>query len=158
MYGWLDKIVVEQYQAQDFYDWCVGQGYEAEFMPASSKNQDALYTEFYQLVNQGYFKSPKVPYYTDEDGNLYQGYTTKEDILREEMEIFTCDIYRNQKTKWWGSPEKKHKGGIKDDVVFSIAWGIYATQGEMVPMGNRGSKMTMPKAIINKDVVGEYDT
>lgn len=151
LYGWIDKIVIESYLGLDLHNWCLEKGFESELIPPSYKNQKPVFTEFYQLVEQGYLKCPKVPYYTDDDGNVYRGFTNKEDLFREEMKTFIA------KSKYFGSPEKALKGGVKDDAVYSTAWAIYATQGETVPMGSRGASIGVGDAIINKDVVGEYN-
>lgn len=151
-YGWIDKVVIESYLGQDFYSWCLERGYDAECTPATFKNQKIVFTELYQLMEQGLLKAPKIPYYADDSGELFFGYSVKEDILREEMKAFS---YSSTK-KWFGAPEKRLKGGIKDDTIYSLAWAVYATQGEGIPFGMRGSMNTIGEAMVNKDVVGNY--
>ena len=129
-YGWVDKVAVESFQSMDFYNWCLEKGYEAELIHPTDKNQDTIFRRMYEIIRSGYFKAPLVPYYTDEDGRLYDGYTNKDDILREELAVFT---HQDKGTRsWWGAPNKRLKGAIKDDVVYGLSYAIHATQGETV--------------------------
>ena len=156
-YGWVDKVAVEQYQSMDFYNWCLERGYEAELIQPTAKNQEMIFKKMYEIIRSGYFKSPSVPYYTDEDGNLYDGYTNKDDILREELAVFTYQ--ERGATKWWGAPDKKLKGAVKDDVMYSLAYAIHATQGESInDIHLRNKEQAMTTIYHNTDVVGDYSS
>lgn len=157
-YGRLDRIIVETYQAQDFYYWCKEKGYESEIVSATPKIQYPLFMNLYQIINQGYLKCPsKVPYYTDNEGNYFHGFINIDDIMREEMGVFTYKSGDEAKGAKFYSPQKRLKGGIKDDVMFSLGWAIYATQSDMlIPSGVRGERPKLGSLIINTDVVGDY--
>lgn len=129
-YGMVDKVAVESFQSMDFYNWCLEKGYETELIHPTDKNQDAIFRRMYEVITMGYFKAPLVPYYTDEDGRLYEGYTNKTDILREELENFTRE--ERGARSWWGAPDKRLKGAIKDDIMYGLAYAIHACQGETV--------------------------
>lgn len=152
-YGWVDKVVIETFQGQDFYNWCIEKGYEAEFIYASYKNQKLTFTNMFMAVNGGYFKAATVPYYTDEAGNLYPGYTNKEDIFVEEMSVFT-----HAEGKWFGAPEKRmRRGAPKDDTIYAVNWAMHATQGESaIDLINRQQAQSMTDVHINSDVIGRY--
>ena len=58
--------------------------------------------------------------------------------------------------KWFGSPDKKSKGGIKDDAIYSLAWAIKGITGDITPMTDRHNKILLGEVYINTDVVGDY--
>jgi len=153
-YGWITKVTAEDYQAQDFQLWCVEHGIDAELLAASFKNQELIFTNLYQQVTEGYFKSPTLPFYTDDDGKLHDGYSNKPDILREELNVFTGDLDR----KFFGSPEKRKKGATKDDVIYSLAWASYACEGENIAdlHAMAKQKTTLSMVSVNTDVIGDY--
>lgn len=161
-YGWVDRLVLEAYQAEDLHNWCVENGYIADIREPTYKAQYSAFARFQQLVNQGFFKTPPVPYYVGEKGVLFPGVPCGdyEDIVRQEMGVFIHTYRQNSvgmvTSGVFGSPEKKMKYGTKDDAVYSIAWGIDATQideNEAVP---KKGGMAMLPSNVNKDVVGSY--
>ena len=156
-FGWLDKIAIEAYQGQDLFTWCQDRGFESELISPTYKSQLQAFTAMCVEVRTGHLKCPRVPYYTDEDGDVHDGFTDqKEDIFREEMSVFA----HNADKKWFGAPDKRRKGGIKDDLMYATAWSIYATQGESsIGMDrSKGGDLVgdFSGAHINRDVLGEY--
>jgi len=155
-YGWIDKVCVETYSAEDFYDWVSDKALAAEFVSPTYIKQKPVFFSMSNIVDSGQLKCPPVPYYTDEDGKLYRGFTNKNDIFREELAMFNYIPGITERTGEFGSPEKNKKSGVQDDVVYSIGWALYATQGEDMVAARRGSGSGIIPAFINKDVVGEY--
>jgi len=153
-YGWITKVVAEDYQAQDFHLWCVEHGLEAELLHATQKNKELIFTNLYQQIEEGHFKSPAVPYYTDDEGNTYQGYSNKPDILREELGVFIGDA----ESRLFGSPDKRKKGSIKDDIVYGTAWASFACEGENIAdlHALAKEKQNAPIVYLNPDVIGDY--
>ena len=154
-YGWIDKVVVEQFAGDDFYDWVSDKALAAEFVSPNFNRQRAIFFHLNNVVENGYLKSPRVPYYADDEGRLYRGFTNKDDVFREELGAFIFE--GTEKKGWFGSPEKKMKGGIQDDIVYSLGWAIYATHGEgLTPVPDRLGGNASIEAIVNNDVVGDY--
>jgi len=155
-YGWIDKVAVETYSSQDFYDWVSDKALAAEFCTPSFQKQKPVFFTMSNIVDNGYLKCPPVPYYTDEDGKLYRGFTNKEDVFMEELDMFNYIPGVTEKTGTFGSPEKNKKSGVQDDTVYSVAWAIYATHGEDLVPAHRGGGSGIIAAIVNSDVVGDY--
>ena len=108
----VDRICSERWGAWDLAAWAEEKlACEVELLVASYDRQLSGFTNLYELVTNGQFKSPVV---------RIAG-SKRNDIMAEEMTMFDHDADR----KWFGSPEKKKKYGIQDDVVFSINWAIY---------------------------------
>ena len=84
---------------------------EVELVVASYDRQLSGFTTLYTLVTEGRFKSPVIGVMGAKG----------DDIMVEEMTMFDHDADR----KWFGSPEKKKKFGVQDDIIFSINWTIY---------------------------------
>lgn len=152
-FGFLDKIVVESYQGQDLYNWCVESAFEAELVHPSYKVQKMIFSLYCMIVKMGWYKCPAVPYWADTDGNLHEGYqSVKDDLLREEMAAFK----HSEEWKWFGTEEKNTKGGVKDDSIYGGALSIYATHGEEMIAGRRPGKSEYPDPVVNTDVLGDY--
>ena len=73
--------------------------------------QKEAFAEIFTLYKTGLFKTP----------TLRVPGSKNEDMLEEEALLFD----HNPAKKWYGSPEKTEKGGVQDDAMFSLAWGIY---------------------------------
>jgi len=150
--GWIDNVMIEAFQGQDLYSWCEDKGYCAQLVHPNYNVQHEMFSVFCRLMKMGQYKAPLIPYYTDRDGNLYPGFDPdRPDILREEMGAFL----HNEHKRTFGTPEKRKKGGVKDDTVYAAALSIMATQAEGSGLGGLG--MTgFPDAIINEDTIGSY--
>lgn len=154
----VDKTVITEYQGLDLFTWCAKNGFEAEFKHTTYKYQKPLFSAMYQTIHKGYFKSPTVPYYTDERGQLYEGYTNKEDIFTEELGAFR-HVSMGDKSGKFGPPDKRKRGGIKDDVVDGVCGAIFACNGEgMEDIARSAGEKGEVKAEIygNPDLVGVY--
>jgi hypothetical protein len=125
-YDYIDKVTSEEYQAQDFHLWLEDQGYESEFVSATYKKQEELFTLSGHIINDGNLKSPTIPYYLDDNGDSRMGYSNRNDIFTEELGVFIFDPSKRS----FGAPEKRKKSAPKDDCVYSVSWAIYACQGE----------------------------
>lgn len=160
LYGWVDKVVIESYQGMWMQQWCLEQGYDAELMSPTYANQKIAFNIMHKAVSTGYFKSPTVPYYTNHEGVLLEGYSNKEDIFREELGVFQ-HVAKDDNRGKFGSPEKRsnRKGAIKDDVVYAVNWAMYATQGDtMSDLSDRGKidETQMCDIYIGENNVGNY--
>lgn len=154
--GWIDNVVIESYQGPDLHVWCEGRGYSSQLIHPNYPIQKQLFTAFCRLMKMGHFKAPVIPYYTDKEGNLYKGHDPeRKDILREEMSVF-MHKERTEKSGWFGAPEKRKKGGVKDDTVYATAMSILATQAEGSGMGGAGSTSDFSGAVVNEETAGMY--
>jgi hypothetical protein len=151
-YGYIDKVVSEEYQSQDFHLWCDEHGYESEFCSPTFKRQEEIFTKLFEVVNEGYFKTPEIPYYMDSDGSIHEGYSNKDDILVDEFGAFLHDGDR----RFFGAPEKRKKAAIKDDVIYSLAWATRACQCESMGEFTKGSDNFVTLLEEPDDLVGEY--
>ena len=152
-YGYVDRVASEEYQSQDFHLWCDEHGYESEFCSPTFKRQEEIFTKLFELVNEGYFKTPQIPYYMDDEGNLHQGYSNKDDILTEELGVFLHDGDR----RFFGAPEKRKKAAIKDDVIYSLGWATRACQGESIGEFIKGDNNFVSLLDEPDDLIGNYD-
>ena len=152
-YGYIDKVASEEYQSQDFHLWCEEHGYESEFCSPTFKKQEEIFTRLFELVKEGYFKRPEIPYYVDDEGNLHQGYSNKSDILDDELKAFIHDGDR----RFFGAPEKRKKGAIKDDTIYSIGWGTSACQTESMGEFMKGGDNCIATMEEPDDTIGDYD-
>lgn len=155
-YGWIDKVAVETYSSQDFYDWVSDKALSAEFCSPTYAKQKPIFFSMSNILDSGQFKSPPVPYYTDDDGNIYRGFTNGNDVFRDELEMFNYIPGETEKTGKFGSPEKHKKSGVQDDTIYSVGWGIYATHGDDLVPAQRGGGTKIISAVVNEDVVGIY--
>lgn len=154
----VDKTVITEYQGLDLSTWCAKNGFEVEFQHTTYKYQKPLFSSMYQIIHKGYFKSPTVPYYTDERGQLYEGYTNKADIFTEELGAFR-HVSMGDKSGKFGPPDKRKRGGIKDDVVDAVCGALFACNGEgMEDIARNTAEKAEFKAEIygNPDLVGTY--
>lgn len=107
----IDTFCSERWGAWDLPTWCVEQGISAELISPTYEKQRACFGELYNLITQGRYKCPLT----------YVPGSREDDLIKEEMRIFTHDSAK----KWFGSPEKEARGGIQDDAMYSLGWGIY---------------------------------
>lgn len=153
-YGWIDHMMMEEYQAQDLCLWALGEGIETTLAKAPYSKQQEIFGLLYRAVVSRLFKAPAVPLWVDDGGNLVETLPMmgKSDILRTEIDHFVHDPVK----KFFGSETKKKVRGVKDDTIYALAWAIYATHAEGVVAGNKSNSGYMPEAQVNKDVVGYY--
>lgn len=155
-YGWIDKVVVETYSSEDFYDWVADKALASEFVSPSYAKQKPVFFSMDSIVEAGHLKCPKVPYYTDDQGTLFRGFTNREDLFCTEMQKFGFVPGLTDNKGTFGSPDKGNKSGTQDDTIYSVGWAIYATHGEgLIASGGRAGNGVI-KALVNKDVVGDY--
>jgi len=131
-FGLPDNITLERYLSSDIYSWCVDEGLTVEEIYPSYQNQYVAFTHMWQLMENGLFKCPIVPYCRIPGGSEVTGYIPdKTDLFREELANFD----HNPDENLFGSPYKwKRKGGevaqvaekILDDSVYSVGWGIFS--------------------------------
>ena len=107
----IDVITGERWGLWDIAPWCEANGIALELIHPSYDKQKAAFSELHGACSTGRFKAPAIAIWGSKS----------EDILREEMSIF----YHDDDRHWFGSPEKTEKYGTQDDVMFSIAWGMY---------------------------------
>lgn len=155
-YGWIDKVAIESYMGQDFYDWVSDKALKAEKCSPTYAAQRPVFFSMSNIVDSGQIKCPPVPYYTDDEGRLYRGFTNKNDVFREEMEMFNFIPGETEKTGKFGSPEKHKKSGVQDDTIYSVGWAIYATHGDDLVPSQRGGGAKIISAVVNQDVYGVY--
>lgn len=110
-YSGIDLICGERWGIWDLVPWCEEREIKIEAIHPAYTKQKSAFSELHEAVKQGRFKAPKVPFWGSKEG----------DILREEFRKFNHDNIK----KWFGSTEKWEKGGVQDDCMFSLAWGIY---------------------------------
>jgi hypothetical protein len=110
-YDGIDSMCAERYGAWDMASWAEDRDIPFEPIFPNYDRQRAAFKELYTVMKEGRFKAPAVPVLGSK----------KEDVLREEMEVFDHD----PDDRWFGSPEKTEKYGIQDDSIYSIGWGLY---------------------------------
>ena len=110
-YDGLEMLCAERWGMWDVGTWCEEQEIGFETLQPSYDKQKEAFAEVFTLYKTGRFKTPS----TAVPGSK------NSDILEEEALLFD----HNPAKKWYGSPEKTEKGGVQDDSMFSIAWGIY---------------------------------
>ncbi|MCK5609979.1 hypothetical protein KAR91_49355 [Candidatus Pacearchaeota archaeon] len=151
-YGYIDNVAAEEYQSQDFHLWCEENGYESEFCSPTFKRQEEIFTNLFGIVNDGFFKAPTIPYYVDDEGNLHEGYSNKDDILTEEMGVFLHDGDR----RFFGAPDKRKKAAVKDDIIYSLGWAGRACQCESMGEFMKGNDSFVSLLEEPDDLIGEY--
>jgi hypothetical protein len=117
-YDGIDVICSERWGAWDIGGWCEERAIKFEAIYPNYDRQKAAFKEFFVCCKEGRFKAPHVP---------VQGSKT-EDVLREEMGAFdhwTKSSDPTSSSYMFGSREKFERGGIQDDSVYSIGWGLY---------------------------------
>lgn len=107
----VDTFCGEKWGTWDMRTWCDAQGIAHELISPTYEKQRAAFNELYVTINAGRLKSPPITV-------LGSSHT---DILAEELGLFTHDPVK----KWFGSPEKNKRGGVQDDAVYSLGWGIF---------------------------------
>jgi hypothetical protein len=110
-YDGVDCVCGERWGIWDLEKWCEELQIKFETTYPSYDRQRAAFSEVFNAVSTGRFKSPPSPIWGSKEV----------DILKEELSIF----YHDADKRWFGSPEKDEKYGIQDDVVFSLGWCLY---------------------------------
>jgi len=110
-YDGLDTVCSERYGSWDMVQWCEERGILFEPVHPNYDRQREAFNEFYNVVEQGRFKTPQI---------VVSG-TKENNILREEMMMFDHDSH----TKWFGSPEKMEAKGVQDDSIFAAIWCLF---------------------------------
>jgi len=142
-YDGLDSVCGERWGIWDLAKWCEEEEVKFEPVYPSYAVQKGAFTEFFNAVKFGRFKSPPVAIDGSKESN----------ILAEEARIFDHNVDK----RWFGSPEKKEKYGIQDDTMFTVTWGIHG--GKMFgPEDFRPRKRTPFFGIMvpNKDLVANW--
>jgi hypothetical protein len=114
-YDGIDTFCAERFRSWDLKDWCEERQITFEAIYPNYGRQKEAFKEFYILLNTGRFKAPVIPV----------AGSRKDDIFREELEIFEHVIDNTKVNGWFGSPEKNERQGVQDDSVYSVAWCIY---------------------------------
>ncbi len=110
-YNGIDTYFSETWQANDLRDFCEEKDIYFDVKQPTLGLQKAMFLELYYAIEGGRFKSANV---------VVEG-SASNNILFEEFGMFEHDPDK----KSFGSPQKKSKIGVQDDVVFSIAMTIY---------------------------------
>lgn len=117
-YDGIDVLCSERYGAWDMQGWCDERTIKFEPIFPNYDRQKAAFKEYYTACKEGRFKAPYIPVTGSK----------QEDILREEMGAFdhwTKSTDPATKSYMFGSREKFERGGIQDDSVYSVGWGLY---------------------------------
>jgi len=99
----LENVVIERYNAQDIFSWCVDSKIAAELGHGTPNEQMSIFTELHRIVS---------------DGRLHFPAELKQ--LSSEMRTFRYDLKAKQNVTFG------HAEGFHDDRVYSLAWAIYA--------------------------------
>lgn len=110
-YDGIDKISSETWGVFDMVGWCEENDIILDMITATYPKQLAAFTELYQVISTGRLKSPIVTVPGSKGG----------DILMEELGLFDHD----EDAKRFGSPEKRRRYGVQDDVVYAGGLCIY---------------------------------
>ena len=110
-YDGLDSLCAERWGTWDLAPWCLENDIEFTAVSATYELQKKAFSEMYNLVRNAQFKSPVV----------HVPGTNNSNILWEEMNMFDY----HPMSKWYGSPQKDEEGGVQDDVMYSLGWGMY---------------------------------
>ena len=110
-YDGVETFCSERWGVWDLEEWLGLQGIPMEAIHPNYTVQKAAFSELFTLYKTCRFKTP----ITGVPGSK------GECILEEEALNFDND----PAAKFYGSPEKDRKFGIQDDVMYSVAWGIY---------------------------------
>lgn len=140
----IDTFCSERWGAWDLEKWCQDEGISCELISPTYEKQRASFNEFYNLVKQGRWKIPPTHFI---------GSRGEDDVIDEELKIFLHDPDK----KWFGSPEKKAKGGVQDDCIYSVGWSIYGGRNHTFEMFRpRGRSMTGIGYIPATGLLGAY--
>lgn len=112
-YNGIDTLCSERYGSWDLQKWCEDRDITFEPIHPSYDRQKAAFTEVYNVMNEGRFKSVLV---------CIRG-SKQDDLLEEEFSVFMHE----SDDRWFGSPEKKErkKDSIQDDSIYFIGWGLF---------------------------------
>lgn len=113
-YDGIDDLCSERWGMWDIGKWCEANDIKFEPVFPSYSLQRDVFRTFFSVMKNGQLKAPPVPFAGVKGG----------DLLREELDVF----HHSLDSKYFGSPEKKRRGGIQDDSVFSLGYSIYATR------------------------------
>ena len=142
-YDGVESICSERWGMWDVNDWCAEQDIGFEAISPSYDRQKEAFSELWTLYKTGKFKTPSV----------HVPGSKEDDILEEEALRFDSNPFK----KWYGSAEKNEKPGVQDDVIYSLAWGIYG--GRMLgpeEFRERSTPFSWGEAYQPKDLVGAY--
>ncbi|MCK5862501.1 MAG: hypothetical protein KAH38_08450 [Candidatus Hydrogenedentes bacterium] len=146
MYDGLDMICGERYGLWDLATWA--EDVDVPFSPIypNYERQRAAFNHLYSTMHMGLLKSPPIP---------VMGVKGETDLLREELGVFDHNTHR----RWFGSPEKKEKGGIQDDSIYALGWGMYGGKN-LGPEDFRSLSLQsgnmFGSLFQNKEVLGNY--
>lgn len=110
-FGGLDSLCSERYGAWDMLEWCDARSIRFEPIYPNYDRQKAAFKELLESVRDGRYKLPA----------LSVPGSKKMDLHREEMLEFSHDA----EARKFGSSEKMEKGGVQDDSIYAIGWGMY---------------------------------
>jgi hypothetical protein len=137
-YDGIDRISSETWGVFDMVGWCEENDIVLDMITATYPKQLAAFTELYQVISTGRFKSPPVG---------VPG-SRSDDILLEELGLFDHD----EDAKRFGSPEKKRRYGVQDDAVY--AGGLCIFGGRMVTIDDFRPRSGMPNFGLSVEGVG----
>lgn len=107
----IDKLCGERWGIWDLVPWCETNDIPFEAVFPTYDKQKLAFSELYLCVTGARLKIPLVGVWGSKET----------DIVREEARVF----YHDPDKHWFGSPEKAERGGVQDDVMFTLAWTIY---------------------------------
>jgi len=113
-FGHVDKMTGETYSMTPIKALCDGMDINQLIVHASLQNQHIAMGELIRAVNNGRFKAPRVPIHGSKTS----------DIFREELNAIEEKDGPKGISKY-ESKEKNLKGGVRDDVIDSVAWAIF---------------------------------
>ena len=142
-YGGIEQVTAERYGAWDLSQWCEERNIPFEALFPNYGKQTEGFNELYRILNDGRIKCPKP--------NIRGAKTNC--ILKEEFQTFDHDPEK----KWFGSTEKLEKGGIQDDLVFSMNWCIYGGRNLTVDdFRSLEKKQDFGQMYYDKNLHGKY--
>ena len=124
----VDKVCSERWGIWDMVQWGEDNAIPFEIIYPTYDKQKEAFTEYYNAVNSGRFKSPSI---------FVEG-SSGDDILREEMRVFDHDL----DTRKFGSPQKKIKAGIQDDAMYANGWAMFG--GRLLTIDDFRHRSTSP--------------
>ena len=142
-YDGIDAFCSERYGSWDMVQWCEDRDIFFDPIFPNYDRQRESFKEFYNVAREGRFKAP----------TIHIAGSKKGDLFREELSVFDHDPIK----RWFGSPEKTEKGGIQDDSVYSVGWGLYG--GRMLGPDSfriRKSSISFGTFIQSTGFVGNY--
>lgn len=143
MFDGIDSFCTERWGMWDMGSWCEDKNISFEPVVASYDRQRESFSELYTVFRSGRFKAPPV---------AVKG-SKQEDILVEESLLFD----HNKDKKFYGSPQKKERYGVQDDVMFSLGWTIYGGRFLTVnEFRSRSANKSFGEFYTNKELIGRY--